>query len=57
LNPFDPYAAQNFDDSLGVNNTYLFAEYALDDFRGLGFQSDPLRVGGWNWFFGLALEF
>jgi hypothetical protein len=57
LNPFDTYAAQNFDDSVGVNGTYLFAEWDRDDYGGLGLQSDPLRVGGSNWMFGLAFEF
>jgi hypothetical protein len=57
LNPFDPYAAQNFDDAMGVNGTYLFAEWTREDYDGLGFQSDPLRVGGTNWTFGLAFEF
>ena len=57
LNPFDVYAAQNFDDALGVNGTYLFAEWTREDYNGLGFQSDPLRVGGTNWTFGLAFEF
>jgi hypothetical protein len=57
LNPFDPYAAQNIDDALGINHTYIFAEFDLDEFTGLGFQSDPLRVGGPNWFFGLTFEF
>lgn len=57
LNPFDAYAAQNFDDSMGVNATYLFAEWSREDYNGLGFQSDPLRVGGTNWMFGLAFEF
>jgi hypothetical protein len=57
LNPFDAYAAQNLDDSLGINGTYLFAEWTREDYNGLGFQSDPLRVGGSNWTFGLAFEF
>jgi hypothetical protein len=57
LNPFDPYAAQNLDDSMGINGTYLFAEWTREDYNGLGFQSDPLRVGGTNWTFGLAFEF
>ncbi len=57
LNPFDAYAAQNLDDSVGVNGTYLFAEWSRDDYGGLGLQSDPLRVGGSNWMFGLAFEF
>ncbi len=57
LNPFDEYAAKTFDDSLGVNNTYLFAEWTREDLDGLGLQSDPLRVGGTSWTFGLTLEF
>jgi hypothetical protein len=57
LNPFDAYAAQNFDDAMGVNGTYIFGEWSFDDYNGLGFQSDPLRVGGTNWMFGLAFEF
>jgi opacity protein-like surface antigen len=56
LNPFDPYSAQNLDDAMGINNTYIFAEWDWDNYTGLGFQSDPLRVGGSNWIFGLALE-
>ncbi len=57
LNPFDKYAAQNFDDAMGVNGTYIFGEWTREDYNGLGFQSDPLRVGGSNWTFGLAFEF
>jgi len=57
LNVFDEYAAKNFDDAMGVNNTYLFAEWTREDLSGLGFQSDPLRVGGTSWTFGLAFEF
>ncbi|MGH7270627.1 MAG: MXAN_2562 family outer membrane beta-barrel protein [Polyangiaceae bacterium] len=57
LNAFDSYAAQNFDDAMGVNGTYIFAEWTRDDLTVLGIQNDPLRVGGTNWTFGLALEF
>ena len=57
LNVFDAYAAQNFDDSMGVNGSYIFAELTREDLTGLGVQSDPLRVGGTNWTFGLAFEF
>jgi hypothetical protein len=57
LNFFDEYAAKNFDNSMGVNGTYLFAEYTRSDLTGLGLQSDPLRVGGSYWTFGLAFEF
>jgi hypothetical protein len=42
---------------MGVNGTYLFAEWTREDYDGLGLQSDPLRVGGTNWTFGLAFEF
>jgi hypothetical protein len=57
LNPFDEYAARGFDDSLGVNSTYIFGEWTREDLNGLGFQSHPLRVGGTSWTFGLAFEF
>jgi hypothetical protein len=58
LNPFDVYAAENFDDSLGVNNSYLFAEWTRSDLDGsLSSQKDVLRVGGTAWTFGLAFEF
>jgi hypothetical protein len=57
LNVFDEYSAKNFDDAMGVNNTYLFAEYTRADLDGLGVQSNPMRVGGQSWTFGLAFEF
>lgn len=57
LNIFDEYSAMNFDDAVGVNGTYVFAEYARSDLDGLGVQSNPLRVGGEAWTFGLAFEF
>lgn len=57
LNVFDEYSAKNFDDQLGINHTYLFGEYSRADLDGLGIQSDPLRVGGQFWTFGLAFEF
>jgi hypothetical protein len=57
LNPLDAYAARGFDESLGVNGSYIFAEFARMDLSGLGIQSDPLRVGGNAWTFGLAFEF
>jgi hypothetical protein len=57
LNIFDQYAARNFDETMGVNNTYLFAEWARSDLTGLWAQPHPLRVGGTYWTFGLAFEF
>jgi hypothetical protein len=57
LNVFDEYAARNFDESMGVNNTYAFADWTRSDLTGLWAQQDPLRVGGTYWTFGLAFEF
>jgi hypothetical protein len=57
LNWLDEYSAKNFDESMGVNNTYLFAEGTLLDLSGLGIQSNVLRVGARAWTFGLAFEF
>jgi hypothetical protein len=57
LNPFDDYAARNFDEAMGVNNTYLFADWTRSDLTGLWAQQAPLRVGGTYWTFGLAFEF
>jgi hypothetical protein len=57
LDIFDSYAAQNIDDQLGINSTYIFAEVQRDDTNGLGIQSNALRVGGTNWAFGFAFEF
>jgi len=57
LNFLDRDTAQEFDNSLGVNGTYLFAEWTREDLTGLGTQSNPMRVGGTEWTFGLALEF
>ncbi len=57
LNPLDEYAARNFDESMGVNSTYLFGELMRSDLSGLGLQSNALRVGESTWVLGLALEF
>jgi hypothetical protein len=57
LNVFDPYAAKGFDNDMGVNSTYLFAEWTREDLTGLGLQDSVMRVGGTEWTFGVALEF
>lgn len=57
LNFLDPYAAREFDESMGVNSTLAFAEWTDANINGLGLQSDPLRVGGTSWTFGIAWEF
>ena len=57
LNVFDPYAARNFDEEMGVNGTYLFAEWSYANMNGLWLQNNALRVGGAFWTFGIAWEF
>lgn len=57
LNFLDPNAARGFDESMGVNSTLAFAEWTSSNINGLGVQSDPLRVGGTSWTFGIAWEF
>jgi hypothetical protein len=57
LNVLDEYAARNFDESVGVNGTYLFAEWTRSDLSGLFAAGDVLRVGGTYWTFGLTFEF
>ncbi len=61
LNAFDRTAASNFDNSVGVNHTYLFAEAYLSALTGLA-QSHALYVGNGSitapaLAFGLAFEF
>ncbi|MEO8876929.1 MAG: MXAN_2562 family outer membrane beta-barrel protein [Polyangiaceae bacterium] len=56
LNAFDHAAAHNFDESMGVNHTYLYGEWMFMALDGIG-QSAALRVGTSTWVAGLALEF
>ena len=57
LNILDDIAARSFDEDLGVNSTYIIGEWSDASLTGLGFQSDPLRVGGTYWTLGIAFEF
>lgn len=57
LNIFDPYAAREFDESMGVNTTAVFVEWSDASRDGLLVQSDPLHVGGTYWTFGMAFTF
>jgi hypothetical protein len=54
LDPLDPVSATDADISLGVNNTYLFAEWYSSDLDGFG--GDRMQVGDRNFMFGLAWE-
>jgi hypothetical protein len=56
LNAFDRTAAHGFDESLGVNHTYIYGEWMDMALNGIG-QSNALRVGSSTWVTGLALEF
>jgi hypothetical protein len=56
IDVFDPVGAGNLDQSTGINNTYIFAEYYDANLTGIG-QSHPLLVGSSGWAFGLTVEF
>lgn len=55
LDALDPGAARTMDNTLGINGTYLFAEYYWLGLNGIG-QSAPLRVGTTSWTAGFAFE-
>lgn len=55
LDVLDPGAGRNMDNLLGINGTYLFAEYYSLGLTGLG-QSKPLLVGSSTWTAGFAFE-
>ncbi|GEN08693.1 hypothetical protein SAMN05443572_108265 [Myxococcus fulvus] len=55
LDVLQPRFARDFDSGLGVNHSYLFAEYTyadVDDFGGKG-----LNLSSRRWMFGLALDY
>lgn len=56
LNFIDRGAAVNLDQSVGINNTYLYGEVYFSTLNGIG-QSNALRVGTNTWAAGLAFEF
>ena len=56
LNAFDRSAAHSFDESMGVNHTYIYVEWMDMALNGIG-QTSALRVGSSTWVSGLALEF
>ncbi len=55
LDALDPGAGRSMDSLLGINGTYLFAEYFSLGLTGLG-QSKPLLVGASTWTAGFAFE-
>jgi hypothetical protein len=56
LGVIDPNSSRQLDESTGINNTYIFAEYMMSDLSGIG-QSHALWVGTNSFVFGLAFEF
>ncbi|MCC6748043.1 MAG: hypothetical protein IT371_10320 [Deltaproteobacteria bacterium] len=56
LDIFEPSAAKNLDNELGINHTYLFFEFQHIASDGLG-AKHALRVGATTWQAGLAFEF
>lgn len=56
LDAIDSGASRNMDNFLGVNNTYVYAEYYWLNLNGLG-QDKALYVGTNTWAAGLAFEF
>ncbi len=51
----EPRLARDFDSDLGVNHSYLFAEFTYADVNNFG--RDGLNLSTRHWMFGLALEF
>lgn len=56
LDVIDSGASRNMDNAIGINNTYLYAEYYWMSLNGLG-QDKALYVGSNSWAAGLAFEF
>jgi hypothetical protein len=56
LDPFEPRAARTFDNEVGVNNSYLFAEFFLAQIDNFG-TGNALNLSDMTWLVGLALEF
>ena len=56
LNVLDLAAARGFDNSVGVNHTYVFFEAFWANLDGLG-QAHALDIGAYTWSAGLALSF
>jgi hypothetical protein len=56
LNVLDMAAARGFDNSVGVNHTYLYFEGFWADLNGFG-QAHALNVGAYTWSAGVAISF
>jgi hypothetical protein len=56
LDAIDRGASREMDNIIGINNTYVYAEYYWLNLNGL-FQDKALYVGTNTWAAGLAFEF
>ncbi len=57
LDFIDPRLARDFDSSMGVNHTYLFAEATLQGMDFFPSVGAPLNLSSQHFMFGLGLEF
>jgi len=57
LDFFDEEAAGEMDNTIGVNHSYIFAEWYVSKLEGLGVFSKQMYVGTNSWAAGLAFEF
>jgi hypothetical protein len=55
LDVLDQRMSRNLDTELGINHTYLFAEYSV--LRADGFGRPGINLSSSHWMFGLAFEF
>jgi len=55
LDALDRQAARSFSVERGVHHSYLFLEYTVTDFHGLG-QTNAMRVGDKTWNLGFTFE-
>ncbi len=56
LDELDPQTARDADNSLGINNSYIFGEYYASQLDAFGSKS-VMNVGANTWALGLAIEF
>lgn len=56
LDFLDQRLARDFDTGLGVNHSYLFAEYTVQDMRLFNTSALALDFSSYHWMFGLAFE-
>jgi hypothetical protein len=56
LDELDPQTARDADNSLGINNSYIFGELYGSELSGFGSNS-RMNVGANTWVLGLAIEF